>query len=493
MRKRLIIFFTFLGGLYYFAEFVTPKYVPTSVPTMHRFSNVCRAHGGANVNDTTLAFDSVASAVSACDALGIGFEVPAMLAGRAAAAKWVKDGEILGRIGAELSVDAVDGDPLDLPGWTLEPAFWSCEYRSYESVQTFNEVCLAIGGRLRDLEDGYGAEFDRALSARETARRLGVDLDLPPAVSERAARLTRFEQGRLVVEVARQAGDAEDLFAGWSAGSGRWTNRHLVHAYFMVGGRHEMVSDVFIVIFVAAMFLGLINVLRSHGMGVVMRRKGWGYSLALLLSMVAMIVAGVYDWYNDVAGRKAEELEAQLLAHAQVSAVEAWEEGGRQGDRPVAADFASLDAVMPEKVAVKEAVAPSAFAVHAAHFYRDTLMGLGGVFVGLSSAIFSLLALYIAAAAYRAFRIKSGEAALMMFTALLVMLGQIPMGTAMCNPLFERLGIAGGIVPVRGWIMEVINTAAFRGIYFGSAIAWLAMGIRMWLSMETGSFYKEDD
>jgi len=38
----------------------------------------------------------------------------------------------------------------------------------------------------------------------------------------------------------------------------------------------------------------------------------------------------------------------------------------------------------------------------------------------------------------------------------------------------------------------VINTAAFRGIFFGAQIAYLAMGIRMWLSMQTKSFYKED-
>ena len=71
------------------------------------------------------------------------------------------------------------------------------------------------------------------------------------------------------------------------------------------------------------------------------------------------------------------------------------------------------------------------------------------------------------------------------------MLGQIPMGTAMCDPLFHHLGLSGGIVVVRAWIMQVINTAAFRGIYFGTLIATLAMGIRMWLSMETGSFSKD--
>jgi hypothetical protein len=96
--------------------------------------------------------------------------------------------------------------------------------------------------------------------------------------------------------------------------------------------------------------------------------------------------------------------------------------------------------------------------------------------------MFSLLAFYIASAAYRAFRIKSTEAVLMMIAALLVMLGQIPFGAY----------IWGELPAVRLWVMQVFSTPAFRGIALGASVAFLAMALRMWLSLETKSFYQEE-
>ncbi len=119
---------------------------------------------------------------------------------------------------------------------------------------------------------------------------------------------------------------------------------------------------------------------------------------------------------------------------------------------------------------------------------RSVIKGLrrvlfDGLFVSLGAAMFSLLAFYIASAAYRAFRVKSAEAALMMIAALIVMFGQIPFGGH----------IWGEFPAVRLWVMQVFSTPAFRGIALGAAVASLAMAMRMWLSLETGAFYREED
>ncbi|MCX7804978.1 MAG: hypothetical protein N3A38_07275, partial [Planctomycetota bacterium] len=119
---------------------------------------------------------------------------------------------------------------------------------------------------------------------------------------------------------------------------------------------------------------------------------------------------------------------------------------------------------------------------------RSVIKGLrrilfDGLFVSLGAAMFSLLAFYIASAAYRAFRVKSAEAALMMLAAMIVMLGQIPFGSY----------IWGEFPSVRLWVMQVFSTPAFRGIALGAAVASLAMAMRMWLSLETGAFYREED
>lgn len=108
-----------------------------------------------------------------------------------------------------------------------------------------------------------------------------------------------------------------------------------------------------------------------------------------------------------------------------------------------------------------------------------------GLYVALASAMFSLLAFYIATAAYRAFRIQSSEAVLLMVAALLVMLGQIPVGVWIVDPLFDALGWELSITQVRLWILRTVNTAAFRGIALGSAIAGLSMAWRVWWSMES--------
>ncbi len=105
-----------------------------------------------------------------------------------------------------------------------------------------------------------------------------------------------------------------------------------------------------------------------------------------------------------------------------------------------------------------------------------------GLFNPLGSAMFSLLSVYIAVAAYRAFKIQSVESALMMLAAVIVILGQTSFG----------LMISSHLPATRQWLMEVPNSAAFRAIKIGSAVAGLVLAFRMWLSIETKSFNQGD-
>jgi hypothetical protein len=98
-----------------------------------------------------------------------------------------------------------------------------------------------------------------------------------------------------------------------------------------------------------------------------------------------------------------------------------------------------------------------------------------GLFNHLGASMFALLGVYIAAAAYRAFRIQSVESALMMTAALVVMLGQISFGKVIYNDM----------PAIRQWLLEVPNSAAFRAIRLGAGVAGLMLAIRMWLSIES--------
>jgi hypothetical protein len=41
------------------------------------------------------------------------------------------------------------------------------------------------------------------------------------------------------------------------------------------------------------------------------------------------------------------------------------------------------------------------------------------------------------------------------------------------------------------WVLRWLNTPAQRGILFGVAVGALAMSLRVWLSLERGTFFSE--
>lgn len=120
-------------------------------------------------------------------------------------------------------------------------------------------------------------------------------------------------------------------------------------------------------------------------------------------------------------------------------------------------------------------------------------MAFYGMLVSMDAAMFSLIAFFIVSAAYRAFRIRSAEASVMMIAAFLVMLGQVPIGiwlTSSIDPagVFRNLRLEN----ISYWILTQPNAAAQRAINFGLAIGGLAMGLRIWLSLERGSYFEQE-
>lgn len=112
------------------------------------------------------------------------------------------------------------------------------------------------------------------------------------------------------------------------------------------------------------------------------------------------------------------------------------------------------------------------------------------VFRSLGGTVFSLLAFYLVSAAYRAFRVRSAEATLMMVTACLVLLGQASLVTAWIprDSAFYFLKVDW----LQDWIMTVWNMAAQRAMVFGVAVGAIAMSLRLWLSLERGRFFEQE-
>ncbi|MHC4471851.1 MAG: hypothetical protein ACYTDY_14800 [Planctomycetota bacterium] len=90
----------------------------------------------------------------------------------------------------------------------------------------------------------------------------------------------------------------------------------------------------------------------------------------------------------------------------------------------------------------------------------------------LGATMFSLLVFYITSAAYRAFRVRSLEAGILLATAVLVMIGQIP------------ISAHGKGDVIMTWIMSVPNVAAKRAIFMGAAMGIASMSLKIILGIE---------
>lgn len=98
--------------------------------------------------------------------------------------------------------------------------------------------------------------------------------------------------------------------------------------------------------------------------------------------------------------------------------------------------------------------------------------------VPTGSAIFSLLAFYIGTAAYRAFRAQNAEAAILLITGCIVMLGKVPLGA-------KILPVS---VPLTDWIMSVLNVGGQRGIMIAGAIGFIAVSLRIIVGLERRAY-----
>ena len=202
----------------------------------------------------------------------------------------------------------------------------------------------------------------------------------------------------------------------------------------------DLVSNIFSVIGTFSIGVGLTSLLSLHGRLIARRREGWGNSVVLIVAFLAMTVFGLLN------------------------------------------EYAPTQSVFGPRVTA-----------------HDTYKFLfqGGL-TNLGAAMFSVLGFYIASAAYRAFRVRSFEAGLLMAAALLVMLGSVGFGTLLTSwiPLTtngqENPWANFRIEQIAQWLLMEVNSAANRGILFGLTVGGLATSLRLWLSLERGAYFEKE-
>ena len=166
------------------------------------------------------------------------------------------------------------------------------------------------------------------------------------------------------------------------------------------------------VIYAFAYFLGLYSLLNLHWSRIRIRQAGWGYNLVAIVSFGVMMI---FVLYNDGLG-----------------------------------PFAAQARTGPYQWMFKY------------------------VQVACAGTMFSLLAFFISSAAYRTFRARTPEAAILLVSAVIVMLGRVPIGAYIHEWLPEAMQ----------WLMSVPNMAAKRGILLGISLGAIATALRIIFGIE---------
>ena len=175
---------------------------------------------------------------------------------------------------------------------------------------------------------------------------------------------------------------------------------------------NEKLDELLVIVFAFALVLGVVSFLQHHSRKIRRRDKGWPSSIISISSLAIMAFLGIFE--SSIRGT------------------------GVVGDRTT----------------------------------FDWLFNW--VFTPLQATMFSLLAFMIASAAFRAFRIKNIEAAVLMVAAIIVMLGRVSIGQV----IFPQS------LAISEWIMNNPNLAAQRGILIGAALGAASMAIRVILGIE---------
>jgi hypothetical protein len=94
----------------------------------------------------------------------------------------------------------------------------------------------------------------------------------------------------------------------------------------------------------------------------------------------------------------------------------------------------------------------------------------------LSGTMYSIIAFFIASAAFRAFRARNIEASIVLVSGLLMLISNAPLFTVFWPP-FKTIGT---------WIFAVPNMATNRAITIGAALGLIALAVRTLMGIERG-------
>jgi hypothetical protein len=92
----------------------------------------------------------------------------------------------------------------------------------------------------------------------------------------------------------------------------------------------------------------------------------------------------------------------------------------------------------------------------------------------VGAALYSLTAFYITSAAYRVFRARNWNAAILLVCGFIVLAMLIPIGGMILPP----------VVPIGEWLRSYPSSAGFRGMIMGTSLGIMGLGVRVFIGRQ---------
>ncbi len=230
------------------------------------------------------------------------------------------------------------------------------------------------------------------------------------------------------------------------------------------------------------MLLGAFSLLRINLNKISRKVDGWGYSLALVIGFLTMATLGMLNgswpmFEREIAvGEKYWLIDDNGMGSKYITVIkcEKDEEGNQMVD-------VQADGDKVERAPLSRIKGSMMAWINSA---QQVLFQ--GVFKAAQATMFSLLAFFVASASFRAFRVKSKEAGLLMGAAFIVMLGNVPIGNLVSKylnyiPIFGRyLDIA----MIKEWIMAYPSSAAQSAILIGAMLGVISASLKIIFGVE---------
>lgn len=254
------------------------------------------------------------------------------------------------------------------------------------------------------------------------------------------------------------------------------------------------INDYTSIVAAFAMVLGLVSLTRIHVNRIYRKQGTWPYSIALIVAFLITVFMGL-KYGIDRTWKEELSLEQYQVAIKSKGAESEHHKLYEETQYFIKVDnvayptnqefyhMSSLSDSQKEKRTVY---------IHEANNYFYSII-FERIYSPLQATMFSLLAFFMASAAFRAFRAKSFEASLLLISAFLVMLGRVPLGevlgqfinfTVYYIPYINRIDFSKIFVDISQFIMDCPNSAGQRAIMIGAALGIVSASLRIWLGFE---------